>query len=219
MYSNFPLLLISGMGFCPEIFQDIIPKNRKSYAVGPLTQDSLGEMERLLAQTALKGCHVLGWSLGGLLALELKRRMPHVVRKIILIAVRDGFPSQEIEEQKKAAESDLSDYLRRLYKKCFIGQKEAYKWFQDTLQPDFLQRIPLKDVLWGLKYLSSHSPETEKLNGEELLMCYGTKDIIAPPNCMPKMPVGAKIYVLETGHLPFLHQDFLKIMMNFLTTN
>lgn len=219
MCSDLPLLLIPGLGFSPEIFQDIIPTVRKSYTVGMLTKDSLGELERLLAQSAPRGCHVLGWSLGGLLALKLKRRMPHIVHKIILIAVRDSFDPQEIDEQKKMAESDLPNYLRHLYKKCFIGQKEAYKWFQDTLQTEFLQRIRLKDVLWGLDYLASHSPEIEDLNGKELLLCYGTKDIIVPPNRMPKTPVGTKISVLNSGHLSFLHQDFLNILQNFLTQN
>lgn len=218
MYSDFPLLLISGLGFHSTIFRDITLTDRKIYTAGPLSKDSLGELEQFLARTAPRGCHVLGWSLGGLLALELKRRMPHVVHKIILIAVRDSFDSQEIEEQKKAAEDNLHNYLHRFYKKCFIGQKEAYKWFQKTLQTDFLQKMLFKDVLWGLEYLASHSPEIEKLNGEELLLCYGAKDLIAPPNRMPKAPEGARIYVLETGHLPFLHQNFLNILRYFLTT-
>lgn len=49
-------------------------------------EDHLADLEALLERHQIQGCIVLGWSLGGILALELALRRPQWVRGLILIA-------------------------------------------------------------------------------------------------------------------------------------
>lgn len=214
MRSDSPIILIPGLGFEPEIFLMASLSCQMLYAPGTPRENLLNELKELIKGT--QGCHVLGWSLGGLLALELKRHMPKLVQKLILVAVRRHFDTMEIHQQIQATTADLPNYLRHLYKKCFVGQMHQYAWFKDTFEQGLLNRIRLKDVQWGLHYLASNPVKLEDINGEELLLCYGTKDLIAPLDLMPKLPINAQTVTLPTGHLPFLHADFSDIVMNFL---
>lgn len=214
MRSDSPLIVIPGLGFEPEIFQGVSLKSQIVYAPGAPRENLLNELKELIKST--QGCHVLGWSLGGLLALELKRRMPKLVHKLILIAVRRHFDTMEIHEQRRAAKADLQNYLSRLYKKCFVGQMQQYAWFKDTFQQDFLKKIRSEDVQWGLHYLASNPVRLADINGEELLLFHGAKDLIAPPDLMPEIPPKAQAVTLPTGHLPFLHMDFAGIANDFL---
>jgi len=226
MSSDLPLLLIPGLGFGPEIFLEMngiglvqppsFGHRRLIYLPTAPHSGMLETMAGLLNQEGLK-CHVMGWSLGGLLALKLKEQLPHSIHKLVLVAVRDSFAAHEIEMQIQAAEKDLNSYLRHLYKRCFIGQQEAYSWFCQTLQPRFLQRTRLQDIIWGLNYLASHSARIEGIQPQELLLCHGLKDIIVPLHRIPKCPEGTEVAILNTGHLPFLHQDFSQIMQRFLS--
>ncbi|CAA9292662.1 Putative hydrolase [uncultured Coleofasciculus sp.] len=48
--------------------------------------DHLGDLESLIDRFGVERCLVLGWSLGGILAMELALRLPHRVSGLILIA-------------------------------------------------------------------------------------------------------------------------------------
>ncbi|MEZ0329802.1 MAG: alpha/beta hydrolase [Dissulfuribacterales bacterium] len=206
--------MIPGLGFAPEIFQGFSLKSQIVYAPDAPRENLLNELKELIKST--QGCHVLGWSLGGLLALELKRQLPELVHKLILIAIRRHFDTMEIREQIRATKTDFQNYLRRLYKKCFVGQMQQYAWFKNTFEQDFLNRIRPEEVQWGLHYLASNPVILVNIKGEELLLFHGEKDLIAPPDLMPKIPPKAQAVTLPTGHLPFLHTDFTGIANEFL---
>jgi proline iminopeptidase len=71
-------------------YQTITPDLRgygKSRAIAPFTMaDHLSDLEQLLDHLGLENCWVLGWSLGGILAMELALSRPDRVRGLILIA-------------------------------------------------------------------------------------------------------------------------------------
>lgn len=71
-------------------FQTIAPDLRgygRSQTQAPFTmEDHLLDLEALLDQLQVSQCLVLGWSLGGILAIELALRMPDRVKGLILIA-------------------------------------------------------------------------------------------------------------------------------------
>ncbi|MEC4895341.1 MAG: alpha/beta hydrolase [Oscillatoria sp. PMC 1051.18] len=98
---GFPLLCLHGhpgSGRCMSVFteylsphwQTIAPDLRgygKSRPLGNFSMnDHLNDLEKLLDKLQIKCCLLLGWSLGGILALELALRNPQRYSGLILIA-------------------------------------------------------------------------------------------------------------------------------------
>lgn len=98
---GFPILCLHGhpgSGQCMSVFSDrlesqfqiIAPDLRgygKSRSQGNFAMsEHLLDLETLLDQHQINKCLILGWSLGGILAMELALRCPHRVAGLILIA-------------------------------------------------------------------------------------------------------------------------------------
>lgn len=98
---GFPILCLHGhpgSGQCMSVFSDrlesqfqiIAPDLRgygKSRSQGNFAmREHLLDLETLLDQHQINNCLILGWSLGGILAMELALRCPHRVAGLILIA-------------------------------------------------------------------------------------------------------------------------------------
>jgi proline iminopeptidase len=99
--TGYPILCLHGhpgSGQCMDVFtqslsqrfQTIVPDLR-GYGQSRITQpfqmnDHLLDLEALLEQFQLDELIILGWSLGGILALELALRYPQRVRGLILVA-------------------------------------------------------------------------------------------------------------------------------------
>ncbi len=98
---GFPILCLHGhpgSGQCMSVFtqhlsqrfQTIAPDLRgygRSCTTQPFQMpDHLIDLEALLDQLAIDHCLILGWSLGGILALELALRFPQRIRGLILVA-------------------------------------------------------------------------------------------------------------------------------------
>lgn len=96
-----PLLCLHGhpgSGACMEVFSDRLSQRFKtiapdlrgygtSKAPGPFAMtDHLDDLEALLEQQSVSKFAILGWSLGGILAMELALRHPERVQGLILVA-------------------------------------------------------------------------------------------------------------------------------------
>lgn len=103
-----PLLLINGIGAPLEMFQplsdrlagrdlisfDLPGVGRSSTPAGPLRARALARLvAALLARLGLDAVDVLGYSLGGIVALELAHRYPARVRRLILCGTTPGYPA------------------------------------------------------------------------------------------------------------------------------
>jgi pimeloyl-ACP methyl ester carboxylesterase len=98
---GFPILCLHGhpgSGYCMTVFtaalstqfQTLAPDLRgygASRVQQPFTMaDHLADLQQLLDDRGIQRCVVLGWSLGGILALELALAQPHRVAGLILVA-------------------------------------------------------------------------------------------------------------------------------------
>ena len=99
--SGFPILCLHGhpgRGSCLDVFTQALAsrfttlapdlrgygrsRNRQAFEMG----DHLADLEALLDREGIERCLLLGWSLGGILALELALRQPERFSGLILIA-------------------------------------------------------------------------------------------------------------------------------------
>ena len=205
---GYPLLMIMGLGatidwwhprFIEQLeknFKLIIFDNRdagrsgkakNSYQIKDFASDSNG----LLAKLEIKKSHVLGISMGGMIAQELAIQYPERVNKLVLVSTSPGssksiFPSQEVistlskDRKDVPVEKLIDDFISLLYTDEFL-QDNA-----DSMQ-DIKQRM-MKHLIDPIAYqrqltaILNHNALSRLENLKiPTLVLHGKQDILMPP--------------------------------------
>jgi len=133
----------------------------RSQVVDPFEmQDHLEDLERLLDRLGWQACLVLGWSLGGILALELALRLPQRVKGLVLVASaacpRSNHPPTDFWDQVNTGVASLLNWLwpgwewnietfgrRSLYRYLMQQQTPtAYRYLAHMALPAYLHTSP-----------------------------------------------------------------------------
>lgn len=161
---------------------------------------------------------VIGWSLGGMLALELAQLYPEKLAKVVLVSSTARFtigPEYDaglspsiVKRLSRQLNQDKSQTLIDFYKLMFSAQEEdQIDLFLDTVAPRFTD-INLDSLQAGLQYLLE--TDLRPMLSSIKLPCaivHGMADSICPVKAarhlaenLPK----AKLHLLEgVGHIPF----------------
>jgi len=246
--NGFPLLMISGFGTTKEIWEQqvigrlaekyrvIVFDNRgmggssageKEFTIGQFADDARGLMEAL----GIARFHLLGWSMGSLVAQELALSCPQMVEKLVLYASYADWsfpPSGEVIEK-------LSD-------PSGTSEERGMRWVETLFPSGWLakngQRVgeifsrPLGEISGGSLVLQQKAIENWEgtaerlgsLKAPTLLLC-GDEDVLVPPENSRKMsgliPDALLEIVAGAGHgLMFQEPDlFLSIVLDFLGKN
>jgi pimeloyl-[acyl-carrier protein] methyl ester esterase len=151
-----PLLMIHGWGVNSEIWTSLVdelklfvtvyvvdlPGMGGSTSISPYTLDNIAK--EIKANVPIKKCNILGWSLGGQVAMYLAIKMPEFVEKLILMSTTPCFV-QKI------------DWPYGVNKQFFLNfEIEAKKNLNDTLMKFFLiQTIGINDSKKMMKFLKN----------------------------------------------------------------
>ena len=133
-----PLLMIHGWGVNSEIWTSLVdelklfvtvyvvdlPGMGGSSSISPYTLDNISK--EIKANVPIKKCNILGWSLGGQVAMYLAIKMPEFVEKLILMSTTPCFVEK-------------IDWPYGVNKQFFLNfEIEAKKNLNDTLMKFFL---------------------------------------------------------------------------------
>ena len=151
-----PLLMIHGWGVNSEIWTSLVdelklfvtvyvvdlPGMGGSSSISPYTLDSISK--EIKANVPIKKCNILGWSLGGQVAMYLAIKMPEFVEKLILMSTTPCFVEK-------------IDWPYGVNKQFFLNfEIEAKKNLNDTLMKFFLiQIIGINDSKKMMKFLKN----------------------------------------------------------------
>ena len=139
-----PLLMIHGWGVNSEIWTSLVdelklfvkvyvvdlPGMGGSKLISPYTLDNIAK--DIKANMPIKKCNILGWSLGGQVAMNLAIRMPEFVEKLVLTSTTPCFVEKK-------------DWSYGVNKKFFSNfEMEAKQNLNNTLMRFFL--IQTKDI-------------------------------------------------------------------------
>ena len=240
--SGHPLLLIQGLGYARWSWEPIVPLLAEHYRVLFFDNRGIGESDkpegpytaRVMADDALQvldeagaeRAHVLGASLGGMIAQELAVAAPERVEKLLLCCTTPGgaaavpMPQVTVDLFAEAATLAPEVALRRFVENALAADAPA-----DLVQELFERRVanPLDPAGWQAQ--AAAGLEFAGVDGAiaaPTLLVTGTEDNVVDPrnsDVLAERIPGAEVERLEgAGHLFFWEQPdtFVRILREFL---
>jgi len=218
------LVLLHGWGFNSELFNDLIKQYKGQYRITAVdlpghgrSNDIDGGLDKWcdeIIKTLPKNPILLGWSLGGLLAIKIATKI--AISKLILVASTPNFiqandwpygiDENHFRQFSDALELNLSKGLKR-----FVSLQTQDKSQLKALNQS-IDKFPAsaKALNQGLEILLT-TDLVDELNQLKIPIevILGNHDTLVPyriSNWYDKAKI--KTQVLNAGHLPFLHKDF-----------
>ena len=225
------VVLLHGWGFSAGVWDDFAgrlgPRLRvhvpdlPGYGAAPARAPcTLEAMADAMARAAPRRCHVVGWSLGGEVALAWARRAPHQVQRVALIGTtpcftsRPGWPCATapavLREFGRSLIADRAGTLARFVAVQARGDARA-RQFVGVLR-QLSEGNATDDVLAaGLGVLASADLRRELPRVRQpALVLHGARDRIVPPAAGRRLAAAlpnARFSLLRTcAHAPFLSQ-------------
>ena len=184
-------------------------------ACSPYTLNAVADA---VARTAPRRCHVVGWSLGGEVALAWARRAPRQVQRLALIgttpcfARRPGWPCATapavLQEFGRALAEDRAGTLARFVGAQAKGDARARR-FSGTQQRAIGKNVSDTVLAAGLTVLSRADLRGELIRvPQPALVLHGAHDRIVPPAAGRRLAMllpDARFSLLRScAHAPFL---------------
>jgi pimeloyl-ACP methyl ester carboxylesterase len=197
----------------------VLPMDRLTWNVitpdRPLADTtSFAALAALLHASVSAPVTLLGWSLGGTLALEFARQYPLLVERLLLASLRPSYAAEQVATVKQALRQHRDRALSKFYRQCFFPTQMAdYAHFHATWAPIYRNDFSLDALLAGLDYLAATSlPPALPCPA---LCLHGARDVVAPLGATQAWATaaGAPLRVLaEAAHaLPWV-EEFVEIV-------
>ena len=200
----------------------------------PLDNYTIKVLADTIAKTLPEQGNVIGWSLGGMIAMQIALRHPEKIKRLILVGsvarfVRDddwryAISAEVLQEFSASLKNDLQETLQRFIALQLMGSDEnriilrkLRKLMNSNAAPQpaalqgglkILQDVDLRDQLPQLK--------------QPTLMIFGKRDTLSRPQTgrqmLPLLP-DARLEIIDgTGHAPFLshNQRFTNLIEQFI---
>ena len=238
-----PLLLIHGLGYARWGWEPVLDALAERFCViqfdnrgvgasdappGPYTVVQLADdAAAVLDDARIDRAHVVGTSLGGMVAQELALRAPERVDRLVLACTTPGvaghpMPAQTVRLLLEAPLLPAAERLRRLVENALA----------EPADPELVERIlahrlaaPPDPVAWQAQAAAGATFDgLQRIGGIEAptLVLQGTADVVVDPRnaslLATRIP-GARVTLFEgTGHLFFWEEPerFVQVVSEFL---
>lgn len=198
-------------------------KPNMNYSMGLFGSDVLGLMEAL----NIEKTHILGSSLGGMIAQEIAINHPERVEKLILCSTHSGGsnmikPSKEVTEMLTSSRQDLIDGIVSM---CFTdnfinSHPKLISKFKSQISKT---RIPPRSYILQLKSVNSFDTYSRlKQIKAPTLIIHGKKDILIPVAnaeiLEQEIPNARKLLLNDLAHWPFFptNKKLMNMIIEFL---
>lgn len=240
-----PLVLIHGWGLHGGIWSDLLPElTRRCRVICPdlpghgasprIPGLDLDRLVELVAFNAPRKAAYLGWSLGGIVAMELARRLPQRVERLVLMATTPrflqgpGWPCGVAPDVLDSFAMGLADDYRKTVRDFLTLQVRG-----DSHAAELLRSLRHRVFAHGEPDPAALSDCLKVLAGTDLrdrlaeidhpaLVVAGENDRLCPAEAsvrMSRMLAGSALQVIGgAAHAPFLshRREVLDALQNFL---
>lgn len=228
------LVLIHGWGMNAAVWDELLPDLEQRFRVTRvdlpghgLSHDStLGALEDVAKDLSVlipTNSVILGWSLGGLIAMQLAASFPQKVRQLLLVSTSPCFVrrpdwSNALDEDvfasfEQGLVQDYSETLRRFLGLQLKGVKQARELIRD-LRSKLASTPPEPGALQRGLHLLHESDLRTLLNGlaQPVSMLLGERDTLVPHAIVESIFEQCGVRDIEvvsgSAHIPFLtHPD------------
>lgn len=239
------LVMLHGWGMSGAVWQPLVKKLSKSFTLHLVDLPGMGlsrptEPYHLhiladkISEMLPANADIVGWSLGGLIAMRIALDKPDLVRRLVLVSATPCFVNKPDWESgispsvfSKFAENVDADYHNTMTQfltlQC-MGSKNARATVK-LLRKKFAERpVPTSQTLHkALNILleTDLRPDVEHLR-KPILLIHGDRDTLAPVQAahwmMQNLPMGFLRVFAGASHAPFLsHQEhFVDALVQFL---
>ncbi len=118
------------------------PNDPKRYAI----EEAADDLIELLNQLNIEKAHMLGYSMGGRLALTAACRHPYRFQSLILESSSPGLKTKQEREQRIAADEKLADFIEKNGIEAFIDYWEDIPLFQTQKRVKSEDRASLRKI-------------------------------------------------------------------------
>ncbi|PID61389.1 MAG: 2-succinyl-6-hydroxy-2,4-cyclohexadiene-1-carboxylate synthase [Ignavibacteriae bacterium] len=207
------------------------PKNIEKYTF----ENQVKLIRELLNTLNLNKIILVGYSMGGRLALSFAEKYPNHVEALVLISTAFGIEKKSDREERVKNDKKLSDMIKNSKIEEFIEywiniplfqtynnleEKKIKKLFQEKIKNN--TKTGLQNSLLGFStgLMQNYYPRLEGLKIKTLLLCgeFDKKFITLNQKAVKKLP-NAKLEIIKAaGHNLFFEKpkDFLKLLKLFL---
>jgi len=175
------VVLLPGWATDGRIFDGVFP-GVAAVTTGPLRPEGfIARLATFLDGAARGPVTLVGWSLGGFLAVDFARSHPDRVRRIVLVGIRRGYPEGDVEAVRRSLLDDPGSCLSGFYAQCFYpSHMSAYRRFRAGLQKAYLREMGGVALREGLSYLAGARLSGRTLPDCPVAIVHGEKDVVAP---------------------------------------
>ncbi len=147
------LVLIPGWGFTANVFSTLELPYDYIVPLYPVTGPLNSALTAFLDQNGIGRVSILGWSMGGLCAVEYCKTCGDRVDSLFLFSLRFHYRPEDIEALRSGILSDKQRALKDFHRLCFTGHRQDYTWFCRDCQSETLAIWSSDDLISGLNYL------------------------------------------------------------------
>ena len=210
------LVIVPGWGFDGRVFAGLDWPYEWQVADGDSILSPTDRVEQIVGGLKSEKVSLLGWSMGGFAACEFAGRRPELVDEVVLVGMRRKYDQGELADMRRGLEKNRAACLKRFYRRCFAKEEMGrYQWFKGTLLEHYLETLSAERLVGELDWLGQAEMRPDDLGQiETIRFVHGSDDAIAPieevrelVDCMPQAQL---IAFEQTGHLPFLRDDFTR---------
>ncbi len=215
---NMDIVLIPGALATPKIWKQqelFLQQDKKLRYVDVLDSDSIEEIANRFIPHAPKKFTLIGFSMGGYIALELYRHIPNSIEKLVLINSAAKLVSEKGRLERERSLDLMSkgkfDFLIKLIFKNSIFDKQKHKELLPLAQ-EMAMEVGVenyKNQLNAILNKPNHSTLLPLIECPTLLIA-SKEDNVMPPERSEHMAKNIKhsklIYIEQCGHMAMLEQ-------------
>lgn len=206
------LVLIPGWAADCRVFDNLDLKFNYLIPVSFSPFDFEKSLLEALRQNNLKKISLMGWSLGGFIAAQAAYKYRDLIDKVFLISIRRKYKIERLAEIKNYLLKNKKAYLHKFYQHCF-SQGEEKPAFINNLFKIYCEELTLDYLIETLDYLGNTEINLKLLGSiPGITIFHGKDDAISPfgeaESIANDLPQAEFIIFKNTGHMPFLREDF-----------